>query len=92
MEHSIATPSSMGMKFFLSLLFALGACAPTFRVVTKRCPTTVLKTLDIGAALGAFAVSAIKWNNHSTVQSGAYSGLGVGLLVGAHLGEDKCVK
>lgn len=75
------------------LLVALAACAPTTRLVTKKCPVPASAVLnDTGLALGVLALSALKWESDQKLTSVAYTTVGLGILTGIYVSEVTCLK
>jgi len=74
----------------VALSAALTACAPSYRVVAKRCPTTTLLLADFVAGTIALGASALAYNANNGVRTGIALGVASGLYLGAHYSERGC--
>ena len=81
------------LTLLVGCIVALVACAPTTRLVSRRCPVPTSAVLfDIAAGVTAMAVSAIKWESAHEKQSLAYTSLGIGFLGGTYFSELSCLR
>ncbi len=84
------------MKPIASLLIVmiLGAtgssCAPTYRVVTGRCPTTTMLLSDFALGTGAVLIAGIAYSLQDPARSAAALGIGAAMLVGGNVAEMTC--
>jgi hypothetical protein len=80
------------MKYLLCIALVFG-CAPTTRLVTRRCPvpiSAVLADLTLGSV--AMALSALKWETDHKAQSVGYTSLGLSVWAGSYLSEVSCTR
>lgn len=81
------------MKSLALCLVLMAACAPTTRLVTRKCPTPVTSVLmDFFLGAAAMGIGALKLRVDKTTEGYLYSGLGVHLVGGAYLTELSCSK
>jgi hypothetical protein len=74
----------------LAVLATLAACAPTYRLVTRRCPPLASELGDFGITATALALSAIAYNKGETARSIGYATFGLGLSLADNLSEGPC--
>ncbi len=80
------------MKATWLFILAMG-CAPTTRIVTKKCPVPVTAVLvDFFIGVAALGVSALKSNVGKDGQSFVYTSIGTGLIAGSFISEWSCLK
>ncbi len=76
----------------LALLLALASCAPTYRIVTKRCPTVTMLLGDFGISAAAMALSIINYNLGHKAGALGLAGASMSLGIGGNLAETTCRK
>ena len=81
MQRALAT-------LFLALAFT--GCAPTYRVITKKCPTTASLLGDFGLTATSLALSALHYNRNNYGQAAGYAVFGMGLALADNLSEGPC--
>jgi hypothetical protein len=78
------------VKKLLLLAALTTGCAPTYRIVTKKCPPTAAVMGDVLVGALALAASTIHWEIGNEGKTVALAAIGGGMLLGANLSEDKC--
>lgn len=81
------------MRLTALVLSLMVACAPTTRLVTRKCPTPVTATLiDFFLGAAAMGIGALKLRVDKPMEGYLYSGLGVGLMSSAYVTELSCLR
>ena len=76
----------------IALLLALAACAPTYRVITHKCPTTTMLLGDFGLTSVALALAALNYGTGNDAQAYGLAATGGAFMLGANLAETTCRK
>lgn len=76
----------------LALLFCLSSCAPTYRLVTRKCPPLASELGDFGITATALAISALKYNRGQNWEALGYATFGLSLSLADSLSEGPCAR